>query len=565
MTDYTLSTRVEKAVPRREVFRQLIFFLKKMRERNMVESGGRSELKKDLANIKRWGGLEATIMARGARQVPDKECLVDDDGTLTYGEFFEQATRLAQDLDSRGLHNGANVAVMALNGRAAILPLTARHMAGFHIFMINGNASAHQIEEYLDYHDIKLLIIDEEFLPRLTSRARQRTVILGHLESEPVEQRQDGSRPFVSLQEIIDQAPADRELPQKPSKSMHVVMTSGTTGMPKGVVRRSLNSPQGFASVAAAVPLERNMNVLLTAVLFHAYGWAYMGFLFLAQSRIVTRRHFSGEQVIKDFQEYDINCWIAAATRIRTVIAYMDEVGIKRYDGLKVITNSGSPLLPYEIQQSNDKFGPVLCSMYGSSETSAVAVAGAAELVDDPQLTGRVYPGCIVKIFDQDGNEVPEGTEGVVAVSCFDLFAGYTDPSVEVPMINGYYYMGDRGYRKGDKLYILGRADDLVITQFGEKIFPIEIEDELLRDERITDAFVHGVKDDQTGQALRAYVSAQAEITPEEIRDRIRENLSDAHVPRDIIYIRDFPRGPTGKVISRHLPEPDETNQHYTT
>lgn len=558
---YTLDTRVDRSVPRREVFRQLRFFLKKMRERNMIESGGRSELVKDLKNIRRWGGLEATIMARGARQVPNKVALVDDDGELTYGEFFQQAERLAQALHERGYHSGANVAVMALNGRAAILPLTARSMAGYNIFMINGNASAAQIEEYLDFHDVKALIVDEEFLPRITERARQREVILGHLEPEPVEAGSHNGRAFESLDHVIHTANASHELPQKPQKSMHVVMTSGTTGMPKGVVRRQLNSPQGFASVAAAIPLERNMNVLLTAVLFHAYGWAYMGFSFLAQSRVITRRHFHPEQVLADFRDYDITTWISAATRIRTVIAYMDEAGIDSHEGLKVITNSGSPLLPVEIQRANEKFGPVLCSMYGSSETSAVAVAGARDLVEDPHLTGRIYPGCIVKILDDEGNEVPDGEEGVVGISCFDLFAGYTDPAINAPMIGNLYYMGDRGYRKGDRLYILGRADDLVITQFAEKIYPIEIEDEILRDERIEDAFVQGVPDEHTGQALRAYVVTNSEITSEEIRDRVRRKLSDAHVPRDIVYVEDFPRGPTGKVISRELPEPDHTNQ----
>ncbi|GGG72609.1 AMP-binding protein [Corynebacterium pelargi] len=558
---YTLETRVDRSVPQREVFRQLRFFLKKMRERNMIASGGGQELAKDLKNIRRWGGLEATIMARGARQVPDKVALVDDDGELTYFEFFQQADRLARALHARGLHSGANVAVMALNGRAAILPLTARSMAGYNIFMINGNASAAQIEEYLDFHNVQALIVDEEFLPRITERARQREVILGHLEAEPVEAGEHAGRAFESLDHVIYTANVHHPLPKKPEKSMHVVMTSGTTGMPKGVVRRQLNSPQGFASVAAAIPLERNMNVLLTAVLFHAYGWAYMGFSFLAQSRVVTRRHFSAEQVLADFRDYDITTWISAATRIRTVISYMDENGIEKHEGLKVITNSGSPLLPVEIQRANEKFGPVLCSMYGSSETSAVAVAGAQDLVDDPHLTGRVYPGCMVKIFDEDGKEVPEGEEGVVGISCFDLFAGYTDPSIDAPMVNGMYYMGDRGYLKGDRLYVLGRADDLVITQFAEKIYPIEIEDEILRDERVEDAFVHGVPDEHTGQALRAYVVANEEVTPDEIRERVRQQLSEAHVPRDIVYVEDFPRGPTGKVIARDLPEPDQHNQ----
>lgn len=561
MPKYTLSQRVETNIPRTQVARQFLHFLQRMSQRKIISFGGPKEILADINNIRRWGGLEATIVSRAARQDPDRVALIDDDGQYTYKELIEAAERLARVLHEKGCHSGANVAVMALNGRGVILPLIARQIAGFNIFLINGNSSAVQIEEYLDFHDIKALIVDEEFLPRITDRARQRDVMLAHLEDEPVEAGEFDGRAFESIQHAMEHVDMSFELPKKPAHSHHVLMTSGTTGMPKAVVRRHLKSPQSAANIVAVVPFERNMKVLLSGVLFHAYGWAYMGMALITQSTIVTHRHFDASKVLDDFKEHNITLWVAAATRIRGVVAHMDDNGIDHYEGLKAITNSGSLLLPIEIKKAYEKFGAVLCSMYGSSETTAIATAGAQDLIEDPHLSGYVYPGCIVKIFDDNGNELPDGEEGVVAISSYDLFAGYTDPAIEPRMINGFYYMGDRGYKKGNRLYILGRDDDLVITQYAEKIYPVEIMDEVMRLDPVRDCFVHGVPDPHTGQALRAYVITKSEITPNEIREHVRAHLSDAHVPRDVVYVDDFQRGPTGKVLARFLPEPNEENQ----
>ncbi|KXB49448.1 putative CoA ligase [Corynebacterium kroppenstedtii] len=553
---YTFETRVPRILSKKEIFKQLVLLLKRSHQKGFVKSNGWADLRKDLKDLKRWGGLEGFIIARGARQVLNRPALIDDDGTLTYKELYDAAYKLAQALHSRGLGDGANVAVMALNGRGSILPLCARQMAGYNIFMINANASAPQIEHYLDFHQVDALVVDEEFIPLLTDKSRDRTVFVAHRDNPSASNNDDGDS-YISISQLIQTAPSDYELPEKPHKGMHVVMTSGTTGMPKGVVRRPLNSPQGFASVADAMPLERGMTLLLTAVLFHAYGWAYMGFAFFTQSTVIARRHFSGSQVLNDFKKYDVTMWVTAATRIREVIGYMDEQGMDRYDGLKIITNSGSPLIPYEIKRADEKFGPVLYSMYGSSETSAVAVAPADELVKDPELTGKIYPGCVVKIFDQDGNELPEGEEGLVAISCFDLFAGYTDPNTSIPSINGYWPMGDRGVVCDGKLYVRGRADDLVITQYGEKVYPIELEESIMGMPGVQDVSVLAADDKTTGQALRAYVIRAADSQgpdADDVRKWVEEHLSKAHVPRDVVFVDNFTRGPAGKVIKRALP-----------
>lgn len=341
MGNYTLWPKGDHGVSKKEVMKQLVFFLKTMRHIDLLEFDGWQDFKKDIATRRRWGSLEAGALANAARRHPDRLGLVDDDGELTYAEFLDQVYKLAHALQDLGVKDGGHVAVMAHNGRASIFPLCARQMLGFHIFMINANSSGAQIERVMDFHEIDTLIVDQCFYDRLTPATRERaTIILGHLDGEAPEG-------VPTLQGIIDakHVGVDR-LPEKPTQSQHILMTSGTTGMPKGVVRRQLKSPQGIGPAFASVPIRQNQTVLLSGVLFHFYGWANLLVTMVCNSTIVTERENDPERILADLEKYKINAWVASASRLRGIIAYMDEHNIEPIDQLDYILCSGSPLTP---------------------------------------------------------------------------------------------------------------------------------------------------------------------------------------------------------------------------
>ncbi len=557
MTSYTLHPEKDHGVPKKEVFKQFLFFVQQLRKNNIFELNGKEDLKQAVKAMKRWGALEGGTLANAARRHPDRLGLIDDDGELTYSEFLEKVVSLANGLQNRGVKNGGNVAVMALNGRAAIFPLCARQMLGYHIFMINANSSGPQIEKVLDFHEVDTLIVDQEFYERLTPKTKDSCrIIIGYVDDEAAVP----AGVETMAQVIASAEPNPDTLPDKPTKSQHVVMTSGTTGMPKGVVRRQLKSPQGIAPALASIPWRQNLTVILTGVLFHFYGWANLLLCMLTNSTIITHRKFDAQKALDDIHTYKVNAWVASASRLRNMFTYMDQEGIDREDGLEFILSSGSPLTPFEVQKVTEKFGPVLHNSYGSTETAALAISARGELPKNPTLTGTIYPGYKVEIRDDEGNLLPDGEVGDIYAGCYDMFAGYTDPSIKVPTIGGLLRMGDRGYREGNRLYVKGRADDLVITQFGEKIFPSELEDLLIRDDRIDDVHVHGVKDPKYGQALRCYVirdekASPADLTEDDVREIVVNALSDAHAPRDVFFVKDFPRNPMGKVIRPELPD----------
>ena len=558
MSNFTLTPRINHGAPATIKLQQFGYFLRILKDLEVLEPMGAGDIAAAAKSFYRWGARETTMLFMAARMNPDRLGLVDDDGELTYGEFWELTNRLARALQARGVKAGTNVAVLARNGRAAILPLTCRHMLGFNIFMVNANTSAKQLEHVLAFNHIDVFILDDEFLPMLADDATEKyDIILGHVDDP------DNSEHYETMEGIIGQARVTDSLPTRPKRGFHVVMTSGTTGMPKGVIRGAFKSPQGAAPLVSGIPWKRGLTVILTSVLFHDYGWANLVLSLFTQFTIIARRGFSPEETLRDIQHYHATAMCSAASRLRSIVSYMDNEGIDHVDGLQFIVSAGSPLAAHEIEKTNEKFGgpdaqPVLCNLYGSSESGPIAVARPKELAADTALSGRIYPGEIVDIRDEDGNLVPEGEIGIIWVAVYDLFAGYTDQDIDIPTINGAICMHDRGYiTDGNMLHVLGRGDDLIITQFAEKIFPIEIENVLVSHPRIHDSYVHGVADDQYGQAIRAYVirgEGTDPITADEVREHVVNELSEGHRPRDVFFVDEFPRNPMGKVIRKKLP-----------
>lgn len=555
MSKYTLTPDTHHGVDKKEIMKQFFFFLKTMRENNLLEMPGLTDLPGEVKLRRRWGSLESGTLALAAKNHPDDIGLIDEQGELTFQQFFDRVYRFAHALVDHGVWDGGNVAVMALNGRAAIFPLCARQLVGYHIFMVNANSSGEQIHRVLQFHEIDTFIVDQEFYARLLPETKEQfDIILGYVDDESAT---DGVPTMNGMIESTRLNVGEDRLPENPTKSQHVVMTSGTTGMPKGVIRRQLTSPQGIAPAFAAIPWRRKQTIFLQGTLFHFYGWAMMLVSMLTGSTIITRRKHEPGQTLAIFDKYKVNGWCASASRLRAMIAEMDAQGRDEYADMEWICSSGSPLTTFEVERIVELFGPVLANSYGSTETAALAIAPPAWLAEDKQLTGRIFPGYVVEIRDEEGNLVPDGEPGEIYAGCYDMFVGYTDPDIKINVKNGLLRMGDKGYRKGDRLYVVGRADDLVITQFAEKIFPSEIEDELLRDPRVAEVHVHGVKDSQYGQALRCYVIREEgeELSEDDVRTLIKNSLSDAHVPRDIFFMKDFPRNAMGKVIRPELPD----------
>jgi len=203
-----------------------------------------------------------------------------------------------------------------------------------------------------------------------------------------------------------------------------------------------------------------------------------------------------------------------------------------------------------------DTFGDNLHNMYGSTEVSVTSIALPEELRAAPGTAGRPPLGTTIRIYDENDQPVPDGTTGRIFVGNGAQFEGYTGGGTK-KMIQGLMSIGDVGHfdEKG-LLFVEGRDDDMIVSG-GENVFPAEVEDLLSDHPALLEAAVIGVPDEAFGQRLKAFVvrNDDATLSEKDAKDYVKNNLARHKVPREIIFLDEIPRNPSGKVLKRVLRE----------
>jgi fatty-acyl-CoA synthase len=231
-----------------------------------------------------------------------------------------------------------------------------------------------------------------------------------------------------------------------------------------------------------------------------------------------------------------------------------------RYDlsSLKVVAASGSAL-PGDLATTwMDEMGDTLYNLYGSTEVAWASIATPEDMRAAPGTAGRPPRGTVVKLYDENGREVPEGLTGRIFVGNEMLFEGYTGGGSK-DVIGSLMATGDVGrFDSGGRLFVEGRDDEMIVSG-GENVFPKEVEDTLVRHPAVAEAAALGVGDEDFGQRLRAFVVLEPgrEASEQELKDHVKDNLARYKVPREILFLDELPRNATGKVLKRELRETD--------
>ncbi len=513
----------------------------------------------------RRAGLTATVgFAAAAQRCPDRAGLIDERGTLTWRQLDDRCDALGVALQQRNPDSGlpATVAVMCRNHRGFIEALVGANRIGADVVLLNtsfaGPAMAEVIERESAGRPITV-IYDEEFTDTVERALRDipdATRILAWTDSADRADSTDVTGSATATVDSLIEAHLGRRPQPASRKSDVILLTSGTTGAPKGAKRSAGSGGAGdLRAVLDRTPWRAEEPIVIAAPMFHAWGFSQLLFAALLACPIVTRRKFDPEATLALIDRHRATGLAVVPVMFDRIMDLPEDVR-NRYSAksLRFATASGSRMRPDVVTAFMDQFGDVIYNNYNATEAGMIATATPADLRAAPDTAGRPADGTELRILDADHREVADGEVGQIFVRSSTLFDGYTSGATK-DFHDGFMASGDMGYLDAaGRLFVVGRDDEMIVSG-GENVYPIEVEKTLTAHPGVAEAAVLGVDDEQYGQRLAAFVVLDkgASVEVDDLKQHVRDNLANYKVPRDITLLPALPRGSTGKILRNEL------------
>jgi len=475
--------------------------------------------------------------------------VADERGVISFAEFDDQVNRLAGALRRRGLGPGSNLGILCRNHRFALIAMFAASRAGMNTIPLNTAFSARQAAEVSEREGVELLIHDAELaeVAELIAPVHGRVAVA-------IDDRASDELGVL----IATGGPGAPPPPERPGRL--VLLTSGTTGTPKGAPRTESRSLVLPGALLERMPLRPREATVLAPPLFHGTGLLAAVLSISLGSKLVLRRRFDAVHLLDDVARHRATAVCVVPVMLQRVLALGDDAICRReLSSLRVVLCAGSQL-PAEVAiRTTELLGDVIYNLYGSTEVSLATLATPADGRAAPGSVGKPALGSRVKIFDNHGRELPSGHTGRVFVGTTSPFEGYTGGGGK-DTIDGLLSTGDVGhFDSAGRLHIDGRDDEMIVSG-GENVYPREVEELLMTHAAIADAAVIGVDDEKFGRRLRAFVVVQPDkrLSADQLQAFVNDNLARYKVPRDVIFLEALPRTPTGKVRKHELAGPHQ-------
>jgi fatty-acyl-CoA synthase len=494
------------------------------------------------------------VLEHHAARTPDKPIAVFGDEVVTYAQMVDRAAALATGLQARGVGSGDVVGLLSYNSTEFLETIFAANHLGAIAMPINWRLAAAEVAFILEHSQARAFVCDDELL-EVGDDA------IGRLDGGPVQvcvsdEVRTGWERLADLRSTtgrVVRAPLEGD-------DLHRLMyTSGTTGRPKGVMITHANLAwknhahiTEFGFTAADVGLA-------CGPLYHVGALDLVTTTMIAVgATTVIHRVFDAEQVVDEIERSGVTLVWAAPAMVRAILE-VPGVEERDLDSVRVLIAGGEKMpIPF-IERLRRTFPSAwFADAYGLTETvSGDTFLDRESTVSKLGSVGRACQYLELDIWDDQGLPVPRGERGEVVLRGPKVFKGYwRDPdATEKAFAGGWFHTGDVGVVDEDGyLYIVDRLKDMIVSG-GENIAGSEVERVLYEHESVVEVAVVGRPDDRWGEVPVAYVvlAASASTTAEELIEHCRQQLAKFKVPKDVVFIDELPRNPSGKVLKREL------------
>jgi amino acid adenylation domain-containing protein len=505
--------------------------------------------------------LHHDLLAQAAA-TPDREVLADEDGRCRYGELLARAQALADALRAGGIVPGDRVAIYLENGIAFVVAFYGTLLAGAVAMPVNPQTRVDKFAFMLGDAEAAALVTQASLAatwqPAVAQCASVRlTRVLDT--AGVIAPAEAGAAADAARGRAIPDATIDRDLAA-------ILYTSGSTGLPKGVMLSHLNMVSANRSVSGYLGLRADDAILCALPLTFDYGLYQVLMAVRVGARVVIERGFSFPvKALERMARERITVFPGVPTMFAMLRVLRN---LARFDlgALRTITNTAAALPVEHIAGLRAMFPQArLFSMYGLTECKRVTYLPPEELDRRPGSVGRGMPNESLWLVDDAGRRLPHGSTGELVIRGSHVMLGYwRRPEETAAKLRDGPLPGERVLYSGDLfrtddegwLYFVGRRDDIIKSR-GEKVSPREVEDVLHALAGVVEAAVVGVDDPVLGQAIRAYVhrAAGAALDERTVIRHCLERLEPFMVPRQVVFTGAFPRSANGKVDKRALTE----------
>ena len=472
-------------------------------------------------------------LRQAAKRSPNHLAFIDDDQELSYAEMLALVETTSEVLRGYGLDSSATVGVLARNHIGAVAVMAAVDALGADLVLLNTGLTAPQLVDVVGQQKLTAVIFDDEFASAVS----------------------DLDVTTVSVTEVEEGAThTSRPLFLRPERGGRtIVLTSGTTGTPKGATRKTPPGLGPLATILDRIPFNAGERMLISAPVFHTWGYAALQLGLGTRATMVLQRRFDPVAAREALETKQIHAHVAVPVMIQRMMELPRDRGANHRRPLRVTALSGSGLPGGLATAYMDEFGDVLYNLYGSTEASWVSIATPEDLRREPQSSGTPPRGTVVRILDDSGQEVAPGEVGRIFAGNDLVFDGYTSGQTK-EFIDGLISTGDLGYVRDGLLFVEGREDDMIISG-GENVYPEEVQVVLDGLDGVRECAVVGVPDDKFGQRLVAFVVPQdgADLTEDTVLAFLKGAVARHAVPREVHFLDELPRNATGKILAREL------------
>jgi fatty-acyl-CoA synthase len=481
-----------------------------------------------------YGTSALGAVAAAVARTPHRPAIVDGSGSVTYRELWVRSHALAVALADRGLGPGTHLGILCGNGTQFVESLLAASLLGTRTVLLNTRLAEPQVRAVAVAEDLDVVIAGDG-LSGLAAASGVSVLTASECAS------------------LVAAHLGERHRTREVGRI--VLLTSGTTGHPRGASRPRGGELEGTAAIVARIPLRHGDTRVIAAPVFHGWGLTHLLLGLGMSATVVLHDHFDAEAVLRSVAAHRAQVLVLVPVMLQRILELPAPTLASIETGsVRAIVCSGSALPARVAAEALRRFGPVLYNVYGSTEVAVATIATPADLLDRPDSAGRPVPGTVLRILGDDDRPVARGATGRIFVRNALQFDGYTTGG-GTAVVDGLMSSGDVGRidRKG-RLVVAGREDDMIISG-GENVHPREVEEVLVHHPDVTDVAVVGVPDERFGQALRACVVLRpgAGLGAEPIRSYVRGRLAAYEVPRDVVFLDELPRNAMGKVLRNRL------------